>query len=70
MRIALRRIYVSVSALLPMCPSAPARHGKGIPRRAGRSRPMKQIRIVRPRPVRPRQTTIDTRTPSGRVLPY
>jgi hypothetical protein len=30
---------------------------------------MKQIRIVRPRPVRPRQTPIDTHTPSGRVLP-
>ena len=30
---------------------------------------MKQIRLVRPRPVRPRQTPIDTRTPSGRVLP-
>ena len=31
---------------------------------------MKQIRILRPRPVRPRQTPIDTRTPSGRVLPF
>jgi transcription elongation GreA/GreB family factor len=31
---------------------------------------MKQIRIVRPKPVRPRQNPIDTRTPSGRVLPY
>jgi transcription elongation GreA/GreB family factor len=31
---------------------------------------MKQIRIVRPKPVRPRPTPIDTRTPSGRVLPY
>jgi hypothetical protein len=31
---------------------------------------MKQIRVVRPRPVRPRQTLIDTRTSSGRVLPY
>ena len=30
---------------------------------------MEQIRIARPRPVRPRQTRIDTRTPSGRVLP-
>ena len=31
---------------------------------------MKQIRIVRPKPRRPRQTPIDTRTSSGRVLPY
>ncbi len=31
---------------------------------------MKQIRRVRPRPVRPHQTPIDTRTSSGRVLPY
>jgi len=31
---------------------------------------MKQIRVVRPKPVRPRQTATDTRTPSGRVLRY
>jgi hypothetical protein len=30
---------------------------------------MKQILIVKPRPARPRPE-IDTRTPSGRVLPY
>jgi len=31
---------------------------------------MEQIRTVRPKPVRPPHTPIDTRTPSGRVLPY
>jgi hypothetical protein len=30
---------------------------------------MKQIRIVRPKPARP-TPEIDTRTPSGRLLPY
>ena len=31
---------------------------------------MKQIRIVKPKPARPASLPIDTRTPSGRVLPY
>jgi hypothetical protein len=32
---------------------------------------MKQIRIQKPKPAhRPAPPTIDTRTPSGRVLPY
>ena len=31
---------------------------------------MTQIRIVKPKPVRPTSAPIDTRTPSGRVLPY
>lgn len=32
---------------------------------------MSQIRIIKQRPMRPRPVTpIDTRTPSGRVLPY
>ena len=32
---------------------------------------MQQIRILKPRPLRPlRPQPIDTRTPSGRVLPY
>ncbi len=30
-----------------------------------------QIRLVKPKPARPqRPTSVDTRTPSGRVLPY
>lgn len=31
---------------------------------------MTQIRIVKPKPVRPAPSPIDPRTPSGRVLPY
>jgi len=31
---------------------------------------MKQILISRPKPQRPRVPPLDTRTPSGRVLPY
>ena len=32
---------------------------------------MQQIRIVKPKPARPsRPQPLDTRTPSGRVLPY
>jgi hypothetical protein len=32
---------------------------------------MNQIRIVKPKPARPsRPQIIDTRTPSGRILPY
>jgi len=32
---------------------------------------MNQVRIVKPKPARPsRPLPIDTRTPSGRVLPY
>jgi hypothetical protein len=32
---------------------------------------MTQIRIIKPKPARPTvPPTVDTRTPSGRVLPY
>jgi hypothetical protein len=32
---------------------------------------VQQIRVARPRPTRPRKPPpLDTRTPSGRVLPY
>ena len=32
---------------------------------------MKRVQVLKPRPARPRpEQDIDTRTPSGRVLPY